>query len=288
MKKKKVTIRERIAQSQLYIEEHLDEDIPLEYLAEQCGYSQFHFHSIFKGIVGEGVKEYQRRLIMQRAAQQLLFSTSPLIDVALDAGYGSQEAFSRAFKKRFAFSPLKFRKLQPDYSFLFGGQLMSSITRKSSDQKIPVEIKQFAPVTVAAVRYVGPYKDCEVAFTTLFEWATEQGLLTEPRQVIGISYDDPGTTPAQKLRYDACIEVSATQNTSGEINKLTIDGGRYACCIHKGSYQKLSETYVAVMGEWLPDSGEELRDQPPLEVFLNSPSETPEDELLTELRIPLK
>lgn len=165
---------------------------------------------------------------------------------------------------------------------------MSSVTRKSSEHNISVTIKEFQPVTVAAVRHTGPYNECEIAFAILFEWAAEQGLLTEPRQTIGISHDDPGTTPAEMLRYDACIEVPATQQTAGDVKQITIDGGRYACCIHKGAYQNLSETYVAIMGKWLPDSNEELSNHPPLEVYLNSPSETPEDELLTELRIPLK
>ena len=283
---KKANIRKLIAQSQLYIEEHIDDEIPLDMLAAECGYSTFHFHSLFTGIVGEGVKEYQRRLKLQRSANQLLFSTTPLIDVALDAGYESQEGFSRAFKKRFSYSPLKFRKLQDKYSFLSGGQLMST-ANKTTSNPIEVTIKEFEPITVAAARYTGPYKDCKVAFTTLFTWAAPLGLLDAPEIVLGISYDDPRITPAEKLRYDACVNIPEDMEVAANLQKLTIAGGRYACAIHKGSYLTMAETYTKMLGEWFPESGEELADHPPLEVFINSPEDTPEEELLTELRVPL-
>ncbi|SIO16520.1 AraC family transcriptional regulator [Halodesulfovibrio marinisediminis] len=285
MNTKKVHIREQIAQSQRYIEEHLNTTVPLESLAEQCGYSPLYFHSIFTGIVGEGVKEYQRRLRLQRAATQLLFSETSLIEIALDAGYESQEGFSRAFKKRFAYSPLKFRRLQSDYSFLSGGKLMDTPTQHTD---LEVTIKKCAPITVAAARHIGPYSECKTAFSTLCNWAREQGLYGSFRQVFGISHDDPRTTPAEKLRYDACMEIPEDFVVAGEAQKYTIHGGRYACCIHKGSYAKIPETFVAMLGSWFPDSGEELTNHPPLEVYLNCPSSTPEDELLTELRIPLK
>lgn len=285
MNTKKALIREQIAQSKRYIEEHLDATIPLNALAKACGYSPLYFHSIFTGIVGEGVKEYQRRLRLQRAATQLLFSETPLIDIALDAGYESQEGFSRAFKKRFSFSPLKFRKLQSDYNFLSGGNLMES----SIDTIQPeVTIKDCDAITVATVRHTGPYAECAVAFKTLCAWARENGLYGTYRQVIGISHDDPRTAPAETLRYDACMEIPNDFDVTGAAQKYTIQSGRYACCIHKGSYRNIPQTFVAMLGSWFPESGEELTNTPPLEVYLNCPSVTPEHELLTELRIPLK
>ncbi|MEZ6853600.1 AraC family transcriptional regulator [Halodesulfovibrio aestuarii] len=285
MNTKKVHIREQIAQTQRYIEEHLDSNIPLESLAASCGYSALYFHSIFTGIVGEGVKEYQRRLRLQRAANQLLFSETSLIDIALDTGYESQEGFSRAFKKRFNFSPLQFRKLQPNYGSLSGGKLMNTVMPQSAPK---ISIKTCAPITVAAVRHIGPYSECEVAFSTLCTWARKHGLYGTFRQVIGITHDDPRTTPAEKLRYDACMEIPNDFEVSNEVQKYTISGGRYACCTHKGSYRNIAKTFAAILGSWFPDSGENLTNNPPLEIYLNSPSNTPEDELLTELRIPLR
>lgn len=151
-----------------------------------------------------------------------------------------------------------------------------------------VTIKNCNPITVAAVRHIGSYRECAVAFTTLCNWAREQGLYGTYRQVFGISHDDPRTTPTEKLRYDACMEIPEDFIVTGKAQKYTIHGGRYAYCVHKGSYSKIPETFVAMLGGWFPDSGEELTNNPPLEVYLNCPSITPENELLTELRIPLK
>lgn len=285
MNTKKVSIRERIAQSQRYIEEHLDSYVSLDLLAEQCGYSALYFHSLFTGIVGEGVKEYQRRLCLQRAANQLLFSEASIMDIALDAGYESQEGFSRAFKKRFTLSPYKFRKLQPDYSSLIGGRLMHSTAQTISSPS--VTIKHCNSITVAAIRHIGPYAECGKVYPVLCNWARENGLYGTYRQVIGISHDDPRTTPAEKLRYDGCMEIPEDFHVTGEANKMIIQGGRYACCVHKGSYRDIPKTFVAMLSSWFPDSGEELTINPPLEVYLNCPSLTAEEDLLTELRIPL-
>ncbi|MCT4535380.1 GyrI-like domain-containing protein [Halodesulfovibrio sp.] len=286
MNAKKVHIRKRIEQVQRYIEENLDTPVTLEMLAEQCGYSTLYFHSIFTGMVGEGVKEYQRRLCLQRAARQLLLTDKSIMNIALEAGYESQEGFSRAFKKRFDFPPLKFRKLQPQYNTLSGGKLMNTTTLPTSD--LTVTIKNCTPITVAAVRHTGPYANCKNAFKTLHKWSRANGLYGTYRPVVGVSYDDPRTTPQEKLRYDACMAIPENFVVTGEARKYVIHGGRYACCIHKGSYATMPQTFTAILGHWLPDSGEELTNHPPLEVYLNCPSVTAEAELRTEIRIPFK
>ncbi|HEY1859983.1 MAG TPA: AraC family transcriptional regulator, partial [Gemmataceae bacterium] len=62
------TYRHRILKIELYIQEHLDEDLALDQLARLAHFSPFHFHRIFKGLVGEGVIEYVRRLRLESAA----------------------------------------------------------------------------------------------------------------------------------------------------------------------------------------------------------------------------
>src|SRR6266853_3843414 len=102
--------QERVLRVLLHIQRNLDRPLELEELASVACFSPFHFHRIFRGIVGESVMEYVRRLRLEQAAQKLRFSDSPVIDVALDAGYESHEAFTRAFSARFGLSPSSFRK----------------------------------------------------------------------------------------------------------------------------------------------------------------------------------
>jgi AraC family transcriptional regulator len=67
----------------------------------------------------------------------------------------------------------------------------------------------------------------------------------------------------------------------------TIPGGRFAVTTHPGSYETLGETYTRFCGEWLPQSGLELLAAPALEFYRNSPQETPPEELLTDIYMPL-
>ncbi len=101
---------ERILKVLVHIQQHLDDEIPLEELARVAHFSAYHFHRIFKGIVGESVKEHIRRLRLERAAFRLIRTDQPVTTVAFDAGYEAHEAFTRAFRTMFNTSPSGFRK----------------------------------------------------------------------------------------------------------------------------------------------------------------------------------
>jgi AraC family transcriptional regulator len=89
--------QERILRVLVYIQTHLDDPLPLDEMASVACFSPYHFHlhRIFRGMVGEPVKEHVRRLRLERAAGRLKFSTHPVTEVAFDAGYESHEAFTR-------------------------------------------------------------------------------------------------------------------------------------------------------------------------------------------------
>src|SRR6476659_10265707 len=93
-----------------HIVRSLDEALDLETLAEQACLSPFHFHRVFRGMVGETPLELVRRLRLERAAWRLLHSDAPVTAIAFDAGYETHEAFTRAFRASYADSPSGFRR----------------------------------------------------------------------------------------------------------------------------------------------------------------------------------
>lgn len=94
-----------------YIELHLDADISLEQVAKQAGISQWHFARIFRALTNETLKSYIRSRRLSEALNLLLTSDERIIEIALGAGFGSQESFSRAFKKIFDITPNQARLL---------------------------------------------------------------------------------------------------------------------------------------------------------------------------------
>ena len=287
--------RERVLRVLVHIQGRLDEPISLEELAGVANFSPYHFHRIFRGMVGESVKEHVRRLRVERAAQRLRTARQTVLEIALDAGYETHESFTRAFAAMFGDSPSAFRKnhsrqglgrspsgvhFAPDGKFDF---------QPAQERRSPMEvsIKRMEKIRLAFIRHVGPYEDLEATWQKLMAWAGPKGLLGPNVRIVGVSHDDPEITPPEKLRYDAAVEAPDGIEAEGEVGIQEIAPGDYAVTTHRGPYQTLVQTYARLCGEWLPASGRELKSGPALEFYLNSPENTPPEELLTDIYMPL-
>jgi AraC family transcriptional regulator len=264
--------QERLLRVLLHVQKNLDQPLELDDLAAIACFSPYHFHRIFRGMVGESVMEYVRRLRLEQAAQKLRFSDRPVVDVALDAGYESHEAFTRAFSARFGLSPSSFRK-----------------TRKSAggEDVSDVRMEDFGPQRVAFLRHVGPYDQVGSAWQQLMMWAGQRGLLGPSPLMLGIVYDAPDVTPEAKLRYDAAIAVNGNVPAEGEIGIQEVARCQYAVIPHAGPYGNIQETYDRLCGDWLPVSGREPASIPVFERYLNSPYDTAPENLRTEIYLPL-
>ena len=264
---------ERILRTLVHIQRHLDEPLELDELAAVACFSPYHFHRIFRGIVGETLAEHIRRLRMERAAQRLKSTERPVTDIAFEAGYEAHEAFTRAFRARFGNSPSGFRDTHAP---------------SSGQAPIAVTIQKFSAMRVAFLRHVGPYADVGPTWASLMSWAGSHGLFGSHTRAIGISHDDPDITPPEKLRYDAAVTIVGEVRAEGEIGIQELPAGEYAIARHRGPYDRISETYARMCGEWLPASGRELAGSPALEFYLNAPMNTAPENLLTDTCLPLE
>lgn len=131
------------------------------------------------------------------------------------------------------------------------------------------EIVILEPIKVLFVRRIGNYmQSAQQAWDVLGKFADQHNLAGENTKAIGIPYDDPRTTPEQQLRYDACLTFEGDFKAEGEIGIQTIEGGRYAVFVHQGQYEGLDKIYNSIFKEWLPASGEKLRELPMFEMYL--------------------
>ncbi len=285
----------RILRVLLYIQANLNEAISLEELARIACFSPFHFHRVFRGMLGEGVHEHIRRIRLERAASQLIATQRSVIRVALDAGFESPESFTRAFKLMFHRPPSLFRRAHrwvqdPSPSgvhFVPGGELEGFQPHSSLGDPMSAEIRTQAAKTFAFVRHIGPYQQVGAAWESLCAWAGPQGLLGPHAHMFGLSHDDPEVTPADKLRYDACIELKEERSVSGAIGIQELPAGEYAVTLHRGPLEKLAASYARLCGEWIPKSGREIRSAPALEIYRKDPGQCPPEEMEVEIWMPL-
>jgi AraC family transcriptional regulator len=242
------------------------------------------------------VKEHVRRLRLERAAGQLKAGAAPITDIALAAGYGSHEAFTRSFRSAFGASPSQFRascraRPAPVAPFALrsgGGKLVGPFpAEQQRAPKMDVRIEHARPIRVAFMRHVGPYSQVGATWDRLLLALGREGWLGGSPLLLGICHDDPEVTPPAKIRYDACVSVNESFVPEDEIGVQVIPGGDYAVTTHFGPYRRLGETYARLLGQWLPRSGRELRAAPCFEVYLNDPQSTSPEDLVTDIHAPL-
>ena len=289
--------KERILRVLVHVQNHLDDALSLEELARVACFSPYHFHRIFRGMVGESVMEHVRRLRLERAAHHLKTTNQPITRVAFAAGYETHEAFTRAFGAMFGDPPSRFReihraipvrKVPSDVHFVDDGSLDNFTPSDTGGSTMDVRIEYMEPMRVAFMRHVGPYNEVGGTWGSLCAWAGPKGLLGPNVTCLGMGHDDPEITPPDKIRYDACITVGPEVQPEGDIGIQETAAGEYAITTHVGPYEKLAETYARLYGEWMPNNGREPATGPCLEIYRNSPQDTPPEKLITDIYAPLK
>jgi AraC family transcriptional regulator len=279
--------RERINRVIFYVEAHLSEPLSLEALAKVAFFSPHHFHRIFAAFTGEPLAAFIRRLRLERAAQHLLHLDAPVTEIALGAGYETASAFTRAFVGLFGVTPTEYRQRHEPISLR--GARPLALSAVTEDSTMTPQIRTIDPMPVLFVRRTGPYHQAAgEAFGVLCQFAGPRGLLGPAARMIGISHDDPHVTEEAKFRYDACVTTDRDVQPEGEVSQKTVAGGKYAVLLHAGSYDGFQQTYDQIFKGWLPGSGEQLREEPCFELYLNSPDQVKPDDLRTEIWLPLQ
>ena len=291
----------RIHRAQDFIEDNLGRVLTLEEIARAACFSPYHFHRIFSAMVGESVAAYVRRLLLERAAMQLGHSPESVTQIALGAGYDSVDAFTRAFRGHMGMLPSEYRRRQGHLEAARRRTVARPLFYHEMPQCPPmnVQIKRFSPTLVAAVRHTGPYEESGPAWERLCGALAAGGMLSGASVAYGVSYDNPDITSPQKCRMDACVslpphltedspELSSLLQHDEIILRHVGANQEYAVLLVRGSYALLHPAYRSLFGLWFPQSGREPFNDPGFEVYLNSPHTTPEDDLLTEICIPLK
>ncbi len=260
-----------------YINEHLDESPDLETLSDIANISAYHFHRIFKGIIGENLGEYVQRLRLEYVAGKLRTTDMTLDSLADKTGYNSKQALSRAFKKYFGVPPSIYKNTPGSW------QVYAPVV-------LTPRICKIAPRNILYVRVIDEYGATDSyneVWKQLYMYAILNKIYTDKSESLGISFDDPSVTETQKCRFYACISTDKLAKPKGKFGSSVIDGGLYAIFTHKGSYKGLHDLYKNIWFQWLPSSKYRIRKGVFFEKYLNNPSQVKEENILTEVYIPV-
>lgn len=265
---------ERIQQGVDYIEARLDEDVELAAVARAAGVSQWHFQRLFKALTGETLKTYIRSRRLAGSLERLLTSDLRILDIALLAGFESQEAFARAFKQAFGLTPQKYRSLRDKSLFLkkprFDADYLKHINQNLS---LTPEIYEQEPMLLVGLRTLLFGSDSEknnVAEQLPPLWAAFISRLSEVENCVpGVCYGviRQEASGSERLEYFAAIAVTALGSLPEGMVTVEVPAARYARFEHRGAVQNLDHTVSYAYASWLAGSPHRHSYGPDLESY---------------------
>lgn len=285
---KEITVedyRQRITRVMEHVVLNLDRDLSMDELADVACFSRYHFSRVFRGMVGESVWEWVRRQRMERAALLLRLSEQPVTRMAFELGFEAHEAFTRAFKARYGVAPRAYRDAhQTGVSF----GTINWLDDFQGGGEMEVKIETLGQMELATVRNTGPYETCAAAWQTLCSAPGVMASMAMPPMFLGICWDDPDTTSADSIRYDACVAVQPGTELPEQVTRRVLEQGEYAVLRHKGDMSGLAAAYKWLFGAWFPGSGREPLQDYSLEIYRTDPEQTPPEESIVDICVPLR
>lgn len=251
-------------------------------LAKIACMSPRNFQLIFKAYLKEPFGVYIDRIRRELALQLIQEAKLTHAEIAERIGYANDTALYNVFKKKYQRTPSEYKTL------------ISQNKKTTAYKKVEYKIQVLHSTPVIYLSYIGNYDDLSSAvfekdsWDKLYDFATSQNILPETEEYFGICFDSIKFTDTDKCRFYACLSINHPIKTkvTDEIKHMTIPSSEYAVFTHIGAYEKLDSFYdIALLN--IP-SNYEFSNELIIERYINSPTDTQESELITELWIPVR
>ncbi len=258
-----------------FIEANLEDELPLDRVAEAVGLSRYHLQRLFRAVYGDNLKAYIRKRRLTVAAGRLADGNERIIEIALASGFESQEAFSRSFRALFGCNPGEYRK-NPDRRFLPGlfKPSADSIEHRHAGLSFEPQIveltKGFDVVGIGAgidfeddVHVAGIWRRLFAALE-----ADAPDRLSPQLPLCGVAqadHPDIRRAPGHCLAYVAGPEEDLTGRLNVALTRAAVPDGLYAVFEHQGSFERIPETVNYAWGSWLGRGGYRKSERPDLE-----------------------
>lgn len=274
-----------------YIEENLTGDIDFEEMARLAGCSEYHFRRMFSYLSGMSLGEYIRRRRLSMAVSMLRKGSMKVIDIAMELGYESPDAFSRAFQSMHGVTPSQARSQIPLKSFSPMTFQLKIQGGTEMDYRI-VEKEAFNIVGVKK-RITLVYNGVNTQMDSMWSSLTMEDLIglksmsnVEPKGIIQASADFSGDR-AEGSELDQYIGVATTITADDKWVTLPVSATAWAVFTAIGEFPSaLQEVWGKIYSEWFPGSGYEANEGP--EILWNESPDTTKKDYRSEIWIPVR
>ncbi|NUS44796.1 MAG: AraC family transcriptional regulator [Mycobacteriaceae bacterium] len=258
------------------VEEHLTEEFDVEAAARTLGTTEYHLRRMFSSLAGMPLSEYVRRRRMTIAAGDVVRGTDDLLSIAVRHGYGSTEAFGRAFRAVHGVRPSDVRRdggplrTQPQLRFRLTVEGSTPMDTRILDRPAFRLVGHAARVPLIH-RGVNPHIQRHIAALPQEEHARLKDLgNTEPPGLLQVCAAlDPDGAEGSELTYLHGVAVSQGTPAPGDLDTIEVPAGRWAVFHTAGPHpQTLQETWAATATEWFPSNPWRLRPGPSIVTVL--------------------
>jgi len=247
-----------------FIESHFAEPVGLDDVAGIAGVSRYHLTRVFHGALGQPIVRYLRGRRLTEAARALANGAPDILGVALEAGYGSHEAFTRAFRERFGVTPEAVRAQRHTQNLNLVEPL--AMEQPSTVKLDPPRIVEGKALLIAGLNV---RNGCTNRANIPGQWQSFAPRIGHiPGQVgrtaYGIVYnnDEEGNHD-----YICGVEVSDFSKLPADLDRLRVPPQKYVVFVHAGHVSGIGSTWNAVWSKAMPESDYEIADAPALERY---------------------
>lgn len=197
-----------------HVMRHVAEPLPLEDVARVACFSPFHFHRIFRALVGETLHAFVKRVRLERALHVLAHEGGTLTEIALRCGFASSSDLSRSFRARYGVPPSAF-DLDAHRRAHRADLHLTRLPEGANPDGFAVRLRSLPARRVAYRRVFAPYRGgVPHAAAALVAWARARGLADGPW--LGYQWEDPEIVPLDQCRYDVALELPPGATVDGD------------------------------------------------------------------------
>jgi AraC family transcriptional regulator len=266
-------------------------DVPsVAQLSRVACVAPFHFHRVFRQMVGEPIGRYIRALRLDYSLYQILFSKDTIIQIALQAGYQSHEAYTRAFERCFGVAPSTLR-IKCGSNLPAGEESIATLRVPFASAKPRLRSVAFRTTwlpqrSVLFHTHFGAYADVPEFWKKFRSQLTAAGLSLKEAEPIGILYDDP--VRCARVRYDACVAVPESFSGGAGLGIQVLPGINTICTEHRGDYPLSFYTCIRSMNSWTMSGDNRRPALPCYELYRKMPFLSASEDVYLEVCTELK